>query len=72
VDLHAKDLITEALGINDQAMLEFYLRRRVQQSAEASPEDPVKAPPDLIDDDVTKIQTKTPPVAIGNQTRTYR
>jgi Family of unknown function (DUF5681) len=54
VDLHVKDLVTEALGINEEAIVEFYVRRRLQQSAEASPEDHVKAPPDLIDDDVTK------------------
>jgi hypothetical protein len=33
-----------------------YVQRRQQQSAEASPEDHVKAPPDLIDDDVTKSE----------------
>jgi hypothetical protein len=54
VDLHAKDIIAEALGINEEAIVEFYVRRRLQQSAEASLEDHVKAPPDLIDDDVTK------------------
>jgi hypothetical protein len=54
VDLHARDIITEALGINDEAIVEYYVQRRLQQSAEASPEDHVKAPPDLLDDDVTK------------------
>jgi len=54
VELHAKDIIAEALGINEEAIVEFYVRRRLQQSAEAFPEDHVKAPPDLIDDDVTK------------------
>jgi hypothetical protein len=54
VDLHAKDIIAEALGINDEAIVESYVQRRLQQSAEASPDDHVKAPPDLIDDDVTK------------------
>jgi hypothetical protein len=54
VDLHVKDLVTEALGINEEAIVELYVQRRQQQSAEASPEDHVKAPPDLIDDDVTK------------------
>jgi len=53
VDLHAKDLITEALGINEEAIVESYVQRRQQQSAGAAPEDHVKAPPDLIDDDVT-------------------
>jgi len=54
VDLHAKDIITEALGINEEAIVEAYVQRRLHQSAEASPEDHVKAPPDLIDDDVAK------------------
>jgi hypothetical protein len=54
VDLHAKDIITEALGINEEAIVEAYVQRRLQQSAGGSPEDHVKAPPDLIDDDVTK------------------
>jgi hypothetical protein len=54
VDLHARDIITEALEINEGAIVEFYVQRRLQQSAEASPEDHVKAPPDLLDDDVTK------------------
>ena len=53
VDLHAKDLIAEALGINEEAIVESYVQRRQQQSAGAAPEDHVKAPPDLIDDDVT-------------------
>jgi hypothetical protein len=64
VDLHAKDLITEALGINEEAIVEFYVRRRLQQSAEASPEDHVKAPPDLIDDDVTKPDSNENPAAL--------
>jgi hypothetical protein len=52
VDLQAKDIITEALGINEEAIVEYYVRRRMQQSAGGAPEDHVKAPPDLIDDDV--------------------
>jgi Family of unknown function (DUF5681) len=61
VDLQAKDVIAEALGINEEAIVEFYVRRRLQQSAEASPEDHVKAPPDLIDDDVTKPEPNEQP-----------
>jgi hypothetical protein len=62
VDLHAKDLITEALGINEEAIVESYVQRRQQRSAGAVPEDHVKAPPDLVDDDVTKSESneKTP------------
>jgi hypothetical protein len=44
----------EALGISDQAIVESFVQRRQQQSARAAPEDHVKAPADLIDDDVTK------------------
>jgi hypothetical protein len=35
VDLHAKDLITEALGINEEAIVESYVQRRQGQSAGA-------------------------------------
>jgi hypothetical protein len=61
VDLHAKDLITEALGINEEAIVESYVQRRQQQSAGAASEDHVKAPPDLIDDDVTKSEPNEKP-----------
>jgi hypothetical protein len=61
VDLHAKDIITEALGINEEAIVEFYVQRRLQQFAAASPEDHVKAPPDLLDDDVTESQPNEKP-----------
>src|SRR5258708_25235297 len=54
VDLHAKDLIAEALGINEQAIVKAYVRRRQQLAAEGAPDDHVKAPPDLVDDDVAK------------------
>jgi hypothetical protein len=63
VDLQAKDVIAEALGITDQALVEGYVQRRQQQSAEASPEDHVKAPPDLVDDDVTKSGPNEVPAA---------
>jgi hypothetical protein len=67
VDLQAKDLITEALGINEEAIVEAYVRRRQQLSAEATPEDHVKAPPDLIDDDVTKSEPNEMPPASPQQ-----
>jgi hypothetical protein len=63
VDLHAKDLIAEALRVNDQAIVEAFLRSRQQPPAEPSPEDHVKAPPDLIDDDVTKSVPNATPSA---------
>src|SRR5437879_1622363 len=64
VDLQAKDVIAEALGINHQAIVDAaFLRRQQQTSAGAAPEDHVKAPPDLIDDDVTKSQPNKVPTA---------
>jgi hypothetical protein len=63
VDLHAKDLITEALGINEQAIVEAYVHRRQQLSAERVPADRVKAPPDLVDDDVAKSPPDATPTA---------
>ena len=55
VDLHAKEAIEEALGIDAQAIVDAHLRRHLPTSAEASPEVHVKAPPDLVDDDVPKV-----------------
>src|SRR6266404_828172 len=63
VDLHAKDLITEALGIDNQAIVDDYVQRRQQRSAGASPDDHVKAPPDLVDDDVAKPEPNELPAA---------
>jgi hypothetical protein len=63
VDLHAKDLIAEALGIDDQAIVDAFLRRRQQSSAGAAPDEHVKAPPDLVDDDVAKPESKEAPAA---------
>jgi hypothetical protein len=55
VDLQARDVIAEALGINQQAIVDAaFLRRQQQPSPEPAPEDHVKAPPELIDDDVTQ------------------
>jgi hypothetical protein len=54
VDLHAKEAIEEALGIDQQAIVDAHLRRHLPTSTEASPEAHVKAPPDLVDDDVPK------------------
>jgi hypothetical protein len=64
VDLHAKDVIAEALGVTDQAIVDAALRRRQQQpSSQPAPEDHVKAPPDLVDDDVTKSAPDATPTA---------
>jgi hypothetical protein len=55
VDLQAKQVIEEVLGATDQAIVEAaFLRRQQQLSPQPAPDDHVKAPPDLIDDDVTK------------------
>jgi Family of unknown function (DUF5681) len=54
VDIQGKELIAEALGVNEQAIVDAFLRRRQQPSAEAPADTHVKAPPDLLDDDVTK------------------
>jgi len=64
VDLQAKDVIAEVLGINQLAIVEAaFLRREQRPSAEAAPDDHVKAPPDLLDDDVVESNPNTPPPA---------
>jgi hypothetical protein len=58
VDFQAKELIAEALGANDQAIVDAFLRR--QHPSAAAPADiHVKAPPDLLDDDTGKAETIT-------------
>ena len=48
----------------DQAIVDAFLRRHQQQlSPEPTPEDHVKAPPDLVDDDVTKPEPNEKPAA---------
>jgi hypothetical protein len=56
VDLQAKEVIADALGGDNQAIVDAFLKRQQKQSQELAPNDHVKAPPDLIDDDVTKSQ----------------
>jgi hypothetical protein len=64
VDLQAKDVIAEALGINQQAIVDAaFLRRQQQLSPQPTPDDHVKAPPDLVDDDVTKPEPNATPAA---------
>jgi hypothetical protein len=64
VELQAKDVIEEALGATHEAIVEAAILRRQQQpSAEPCPDDHVKAPPDLIDDDVTKSPPTDAPAA---------
>jgi hypothetical protein len=62
VDLHAKDIIAEVLGVNEEAIVDAAFRRREQQAAPASsPNDHIKAPPDLLDDDVAKTESDVQP-----------
>jgi hypothetical protein len=64
VDLQAKEIIEEVLGVTEQAIVDAAFRRRAQQTAaEGSPDDHVKAPPDLSDDDVTKPDPNEDPAA---------
>jgi hypothetical protein len=60
VDLQAKEAIEEALGIEHQAVVDAYLRRHLAVPTTASPEDHVKAPTDLADDDVEPIDQNAP------------
>jgi Family of unknown function (DUF5681) len=62
VDLQAKDVIAEALGINQQAIVDAAFLRRQQQPSPV-PDDHVKAPPDLVDDDVSKSAPNATPTA---------
>jgi Family of unknown function (DUF5681) len=58
VDLQAKEIIEEVLGVTEQAIVDAAFRRRAQQIApEGPPDDHVKAPPDLLDDDVLKPES---------------
>jgi hypothetical protein len=63
VDLQAKEVIAEALGIDHQAIVDAFLRSHQHPPAEPSPEDHVKAPPDLLDDDVAKPEPNEMPAA---------
>ncbi len=65
VDLQAKDIIAEALPVDHQAIVDAALWRYQHQqlSPEPASEDHVKAPPDLIDDDVTPSEPNEAPAA---------
>jgi hypothetical protein len=58
VDLQAKELIAEALGTSDQAIVDAFLQRQ-RPSAAAPADTHVKAPPDLLDDDTAKAEPGT-------------
>jgi hypothetical protein len=74
VDLQAKELIAEALGINEQAIVDAFLRRQHQQqpTAAAAPAEHVKAPPDLIDDDVAKSEPNATPSVSPQRTKSAK
>jgi Family of unknown function (DUF5681) len=55
VDFQAEKLIAEALGANDQAIVDAFLQRQ-RPSAPAPADTHVKAPPDLLDDDAGKAE----------------
>jgi hypothetical protein len=67
--LHAREAIEEALGLDAQAIVDAHLRRHLPTANEASPEAHVKAPPDLVDDDVPKPEPEQPSTDISTQPR---
>jgi hypothetical protein len=65
VDLQGKEVFAETLGLTDQAILDAFMRRQQQPSSPpAEPEIRVKAPPDLIDDDVTPSKGPAKPAPL--------
>ena len=64
VDLQGKELVAEMLGASDQAIVDAFLRRQQQQPSAAAPDDAhVKAPADLLDDDVARAEPGATPAA---------
>ena len=57
VDLQGKEVIAEAFGITEQAIVDAFLQRQ-QSPAPAAADLHVKAPPDLLDDDVVEPPSK--------------
>ena len=62
IALHTPNVIAEALGTDQQAIVDAYVRRQ-QAALEPAADDHVKAPPDLVDDDVAKTEPAAPPAA---------
>lgn len=58
VDLQGKEVITEAFGITEQAIIDAFLQRHQSPAAEVAADTHVKAPPDLLDDDVVEPPSK--------------
>jgi Family of unknown function (DUF5681) len=69
IDLHAREAIEEALGLDAQAIVDAHLRRHLPTANEAPPETHVKAPPDLVDDDAPKPEPEQPSTDISAQAR---
>lgn len=64
VDLQPKAVIAEALGIDNQAIVDAFLRKHALPSTPTpTPEIRVKAPPDLVDDDVATPKPDKPGAA---------
>jgi hypothetical protein len=64
VELGPKEIIAETLGIDEQAIVDAAFRRRQQLDTPAgSAENHVKAPSDLLDDDVDKPESSENPKA---------
>jgi hypothetical protein len=64
VDLKAKEILGEALGTTHQAIVDAFLRRQTLPSTPTpTPEVRVKAPPDLVDDDVATPKPDKPGAA---------
>jgi hypothetical protein len=63
VDLQGKEVIAEALGIDNQAIIDAFLRKQPLPSTPTEPELRVKAPPDLADDDVVPPKPDQPGAA---------
>jgi hypothetical protein len=63
VDLKAKEILGEALGTTHQAILDDFLRKHALPSTPTpTPEVRVKAPPDLVDDDVVTTKSDEPAI----------
>ena len=63
VDLLGKEIFAEALDASDQAIVDAFLRRQQQPSAAAPEDTHIKAPADLLDDDVARAEPGATPAA---------
>lgn len=58
VDLQGKEVIADVTGIAEQAIVDAFLQRQRRSAAEVATDTHVKAPPDLLDDDVVETASK--------------